>query len=386
MGALPFCAVISERIARPIAKYKIIARIRMASSGVTLSHLPHDVLLTILQQGLGPRELCRLEQCSKQFRELVDEQIWRGAFLRRRRANALRDPSSWKQEYARRDLWSRDWRQLIECHCSGSATPSARSALGVSRQVSLHTQKLRRFALKMMAAANPGSPSKGSTSALVVDPNTHGAFATIGAAIARAKPFDTILVMPGEYHEQLRLEKQVELIGVGPTSAAVIIGWDGPAIEAEGKVESRVANLTICQKARVGGGAMTGAVLVKGGAVLIVEECDISSEVGHCVVVQGAGSCGYVLHNAVRDAKGVGVLVCDHGKGVIEDNDILRNGRAGVAILSGGDPLVCQNKIHEGMDSVRFDPASATAIARALAPRGHHILIAGGVHLIIIIL
>ena len=65
----------------------------------------------------------------------------------------------------------------------------------------------------MMAAANPGSPSKGSTSALVVDPNTHGAFSTIGAAIARAKPFDTILVMPGEYHEQPRLEKQVELIG-----------------------------------------------------------------------------------------------------------------------------------------------------------------------------
>ena len=74
----------------------------------------------------------------------------------------------------------------------------------------------------------------------------------------------------------------------------------GPPIEVVGKVASRVCNLTICQKARVGGGAMTGAVLVKGGAVLIVEECDISSEVGHCVVVQGAGSCGYVLHNAER--------------------------------------------------------------------------------------
>ena len=143
--------------------------------------------------------------------------------------------------------------------------------------------------------------------------------------------------MPGEYHEQLRLEKQVELIGVGPTSAAVG-GWDGPAIEAEGKVESRVANRRSAAIARVGGGAMTGAVLVKHGAVLIVEECDISSEVGHCVVVQGVDTCGYVLHNAVRDAKGVGVLVCDHGKGVIEDNDILRNGRAGVAILSGGSP------------------------------------------------
>ena len=65
----------SGRIRAPIAKYKIIARIRMASSGVTLSHLPHDVLLTILQQGLGPRELCRLEQCSKQFLRALTRNI-----------------------------------------------------------------------------------------------------------------------------------------------------------------------------------------------------------------------------------------------------------------------------------------------------------------------
>ena len=58
-----------------------------------------------------------------------------------------------------------------------------------------------------------------------------------------------------------------------------------------------------------------------------------------------------MLHNAVANGKGVGVLVCDNGRGVIEDNDISFNGRAGVAILSGGDPLVCHNKIHEGMDS-----------------------------------
>ena len=55
---------INERIGTHQRQTQIIARIRMASSGVTLSHLPHDVLLTILQQGLGPRELCRLEQQS----------------------------------------------------------------------------------------------------------------------------------------------------------------------------------------------------------------------------------------------------------------------------------------------------------------------------------
>lgn len=58
-----------------------------------------------------------------------------------------------------------------------------------------------------------------------------------------------------------------------------------------------------------------------------------------------------MLHNLVRRGKGVGVLVCDHAKGIIEDNDISENRRAGIAILSGGDPLVRHNKIHSGFDS-----------------------------------
>ena len=336
--------------------------------------LPSDLTLLILLN-LGPRELCRCELTCRSLRLLIDDSLWRNAFLQRRRCNAVSPPSNWKREFARRDVWSRDWRQLV-----GSVAPAPSFVQ--------HTQKLKRFALKIMASPPAStSPTFGGlrSCTLVVDADDPRCYPTINAAVDAARPFDTILVHPGEYHERLKLEKPVELVGAGGGASAALVGADGPTIEVVGKVASRVCNLTICQKARVGGGAMTGAVLVKGGAVLIVEECDISSEVGHCVVVQGAGSCGYVLHNAVRDAKGVGVLVCDHGKGVIEDNEITCNGRAGVAILSGGDPLVCQNKIHEGMDSVRFDPASATAIARALAPRRHHLLIAGGVHLIIII-
>ena len=141
---------------------------------------------------------------------------------------------------------------------------------------------------------------------------------------------------------------------------------------------------------------MSGAILVKGAAVLIVEECSVSSETGHCIVIQGVNSCGYIMHSerenglepacaihlacqpysstslccarsahnpnpnpklglvfadVVHHAKGVGVLVCDHAKGIIEDNAISCNGRAGIAILSGGDPIVCGNKISNGMDS-----------------------------------
>ena len=96
---------------------------------------------------------------------------------------------------------------------------------------------------------------------------------------------------------------------------------------------------------------MSGAVRVEGGAALALEECTVVSSSGHCVVVKGADSCGYILHNHVHDAKGVGVLVCDHARGLVEDNDISTNARAGVAILSGGNPIVRNNKIHDGKDS-----------------------------------
>ena len=43
--------------------------------------------------------------------------------------------------------------------------------------------------------------------------------------------------------------------------------------------------------------------------------------------------------------------MCDHARGLIEDNDISGNARAGVAILSGGNPVVRVNRIHDGKDS-----------------------------------
>jgi nitrous oxidase accessory protein NosD len=322
------------------------------ANALTLALLPTDLLRHILvQRGIGPRELCTLECTAWLFRQLADDDAWRHAFLEHRRCNVLREPECWKLELTRRTMWSRNWRQII-----GSGSP-AQLRLG------MQTQKLRRFAQKMISGAACAPGSSGPSSGLarlraydthVVDPTgvTAGCFLTITAALAHAMPFDVILVHPGEYRERLKVDKHTEIVGTGPPGSVVVIGFDGPAIEAMGRITCRLASLVIKQQARGGGGgAMSGSVLIKGGAVVLVEESLISSEVGHCVVIQGADSCGYILHNAVANGKGVGVLVCDNGRGVIEDNDISFNGRAGVAILSGGDPLVCHNKIHEGMDS-----------------------------------
>ncbi len=193
-----------------------------STSGFSLLALPTDLLTTVLQQEpIGARELCRLEACASALKHAIDEPIWRTAFLQQRRSNALREPDNWKHEFARRDSWSRGWRQLIAC----THMPLPNMRLGG------HTQKLRRFALKIMSSA-PVAPSPKYATHLVdprgLEPGSHP---TISAALARAKPYDVVMLEPGTYQERLRLDKPVELIGRGAHGSCTIVGTDGPTIE-----------------------------------------------------------------------------------------------------------------------------------------------------------
>ena len=231
---------------------------------LSLTMLPLDVLHTIvMQRGVAARELCSLESTCLIFKQLIDEEAWQHAFLQRRRVNVLRAPQSWKQELSRREMWSRDWRQIVGC------SSPAQVRLG------LPTQKLRRFAAKMFYGCEGSSSSVASAGPRprqhdthVVDPSGSipDSFVTIGAALAHAKPYDVVLVEPGEYREQIKLDRHAQVLGNGPPGSVVVIGVDGPAVEATGRTASRVSNLVIKQMARAGGGAMSGAVLIKGGA------------------------------------------------------------------------------------------------------------------------
>ena len=245
-----------------------------------LLSLPSDILLTVLQQpSLGPRELCRLELTCTALKQMVDDTVWRLAFLAARRTSALRAPENWKQEFARRDAWSRSWRQLITC--AQVPCPSTRGGFA-----SGHTQKLRRFALKMMSGSAPPQPPLFATHSVDCHSSDPRAFTTITAALAKAKPFDVLLISPGVYTERLRIDKPIELVCVGPVGSAVVVGTDGPTVEATARVACRIMGLRIEQRAQGDGGAMSGAVLVKGGALLVLEESVVSSETGHCVVMQ----------------------------------------------------------------------------------------------------
>jgi hypothetical protein len=192
------------------------------SSGFSLLALPTDLLTTVLQQAsIGARELCCLEACASALKNAIDESIWRTVFLHQRRPNALREPENWKQEFARRDSWSSGWRQLI----ASANMPIPNTRLGG------HTQKLRRFALKIMSSV-PISPSP-KYMTHIVDPRglQPGSHLTINDALSRAKPYDVVMLEPGTYHERLRIERPVEVVGRGPHGSCTIIGTDGPTIE-----------------------------------------------------------------------------------------------------------------------------------------------------------
>ena len=296
----------------------------------SLMALPSDVLSTIIHQIVDPLDLCAVEACCWLLRELIDDNVWRNLFLSRRRGTVLREPECWKKEMERRDLFSKDWRKI-----TGSSCPKMRLSQKLRLMISL------------------GAVPRKADSTLVVDPaGREGSFTTIGAALASAKSFDTLLLRPGEYAENIRLTDHVEIVGTGPIGSVVLSGTvDHPVVEVATRVSCRIANVFVKQTARDDGVAMSSAVLIKGGASLVLEESVVSSEIGHCIVIQGVGTTGHVLHSAISNGKGVGILVCEEARGVIEDNDISCSGRAGVAILTGGDPVVCQNRIRDGLDS-----------------------------------
>ena len=349
--------------------------------------LPEDLLAFVISNVAEPRELARLERTCQTLARLVGPDAWAAAFHSHRRPNVLGlRNADCKAEFERRERWSRSWRTLY-----GSSARATAPTLSQYRW-------LRRQALKLLPSVGPWTGSHRSPDALHVDPTRAGAqcFRTIGDALACAKPHDRVFVAPGTYHEHLELDKSVDIVGLGGVGAVVLQSAGWPVLKVSCKVACRVAGLAVRQVTAPRGGPMSGAVRVDTGGVLFVEEvrrpaaaeallraaalaptrtrgptpapdpalapnpspprlslaqCTVTSETGHCVVVKGGSSHVCLLHSEVRNAKGVGVLFCEGATGLIEDNDIHSNERAGVAVLTGACPTIRANRIHDGHDS-----------------------------------
>jgi parallel beta-helix repeat protein len=202
-----------------------------------------------------------------------------------------------------------------------------------------------RDATALLASAGGSPPTR------VVAPSG-GHHTTIAAAIAASAAGDQILIKPGEYRESLTIDKTLQIHGDGPIEEITLQSADTRAIclRAGG---SQISNLTIrrtvTQDTQPEADDSTGAVQIEGGQPT-VRDCDISSQAGCGIVVQGDAD-PVIRGNHIHDNKEDGVHVLEQGRGTVEDNDISANTNDGVQVQAGADPVVRGNRIHDNQEA-----------------------------------
>jgi serine/threonine protein phosphatase PrpC len=207
-----------------------------------------------------------------------------------------------------------------------------------------------RAPIESWARGLAGGPDRAARPGPLVVGIGDGGFATIGEALARARPGQTVEVAPGQYRERITLRDGVGLVSRVPR-AAVLLPPEGalaagPAVEARGVAGARLSGFRIAALPRL---PWSEGVRLAGSEVA-VEEVEVSGAAGAGIEIGGADrstlrTC-FVHHNG-----GPGVVVAGEAAPRLLDNLIVWNGtRAGapapgVQVREGAQPLLAGNRI-----------------------------------------
>lgn len=203
---------------------------------------------------------------------------------------------------------------------------------------------------------------------LVVRQTAAAEFATIGDALAAARPGDTILVGAGEYREQLMLGSGIALASEIPHRAVIRPGSNtpAPAVTADGIEGAALRGFQI-----IGEGEQFPVGVFVRNSELEVQDTRIS---GTALAVDVSGVAAVTLRaNVLVDNTGPGVRVRAGAHSSLLHNMILRNGRGrpaapGVLVDAGVSPVFLGNVIADnGAEGI----AGITAAAGALILRNN---------------
>ncbi len=201
-----------------------------------------------------------------------------------------------------------------------------------------------------------------------------GDFASIGAAVAAARPRDRIRVGAGTWNESLQIDKPVELVGEGRDKTIIecaaedgpVLGWGSAA--AGGQASGiQLRHRTVAPESE-----RFSVVLVRGGRVALAD-CEMRDGSGHGVAVIEGGCaaltrCRFVGNGwdgaaAYGEGSRVEVHECEAegnfehgidawsgGVAVVRDSRATGNGRNGVFIASPGAVLVSGSHVAENRE------------------------------------
>ena len=174
---------------------------------------------------------------------------------------------------------------------------------------------------------------------VVIAPRTIAVTTTIAAAMAEARPGDTVEVPEGEYREQVRLTDGVTLRARVPREPKLRAApmSNGPAVIAEGVKGARLSGFRIL--ADPGMPISTGILLRD--SVVEIDDVEVK---GAGIGIEIRGSTSPVLRaNAIRDCLAEGVLILGPGAPWLSHNLIQANKGAGVAARDGAKPSLLGN-------------------------------------------
>ncbi|MDE3168030.1 MAG: protein phosphatase 2C domain-containing protein [Acidobacteriota bacterium] len=176
--------------------------------------------------------------------------------------------------------------------------------------------------------------------AVVIAPRTIVAGDSIAAAMAVARPGDTVEVPPGEYREQVRLKDGVVLRARTPRATTLRSApfANGPAVVAEGVKDARLSGF------RILGGAespIATGILLRDSRVEIDDVEVRGAGVG--IEIRGGGS-PVLRANSIRDCAAEGILILGPARPWLSHNLLEGNKGANIAARDGAAPDLLENQ------------------------------------------
>ncbi len=187
-----------------------------------------------------------------------------------------------------------------------------------------------------------------SAQSWTVGPN---GISTIGAALKRARPGDTIEVSPGEYHEALHLRSGISVVSTQLHGARILSTDVG--VSAENIQKARLVGFDILGPARVG--------VRIADSDLQVTDVRVSGMQDAGIEITGTGD-SVVRACEVADNPGTGISVRDNARPRLDHNLIRHNGHGaamlpGVGIEGSAAPTLFGNIIEEsGAEQIWVSP------------------------------
>jgi serine/threonine protein phosphatase PrpC len=179
------------------------------------------------------------------------------------------------------------------------------------------------------------------------------AITRISDALQQARPGDTVEVLAGDYHEQLRVKNGVSVESRVPREAVLlpVAGNDQPLVIADNAKDATVSGFLIRGDPQA---PLSAGIVLNDSDVHIVNMEVTGAGIG--ILVHGGSP--VLLGNSVYDCTAGGIVVAGPAKPWILHNSIRRTRGPGLAVRDGAQPAVAENVFERNAPDLEM-PAEA---------------------------